>query len=94
MSDLARDLFDDGLPAKPLALLVDLDDTLCSGFACPIRAAVEVLLRLDRRKVEVHYVTARTDLSRAGTERFLEEYRLPGWRNLHFCPNWIGSRRH
>lgn len=94
VSDLARQLFGDDLPAKRLALVVDLDDTICSGFDCPIRAAVDVLRRLDRQKVEVHYVTARIEVSRKGTERFLEEHRLPGWRNLHLCPGYYGSRRH
>jgi hypothetical protein len=94
MSDLARQLFGDDVPAKPLALLVDLDDTICTGFECPIRAAVDVLVRLDRRKVEVHYVTARTEVSREGTDRFIMEHKLPGWRNVHYCPKWLGTKRH
>ena len=94
MSDLARKLFGDDVPPKSLALIVDLDDTICTGFDLPIRAAVEVLVRIDRQKVAVHYVTARGEVSRAGTVRFLEEHRLPGWRNLHFCPNHISTRKH
>jgi predicted secreted acid phosphatase len=94
MSDLARKLFGDDVPAKPLALIVDLDETVCTNFDCPIRAAVAVLVRVDRRKVAVHYVTARTDVSRAGTDRFVMEHRLPGWRNVHYCPKWQGSRSH
>lgn len=50
--------------------------------------------RLCRRTVEVHYVTARTELSRAGTDDFLAEHRLPGYRNVHYCPKWQGSKRH
>jgi multidrug efflux pump subunit AcrA (membrane-fusion protein) len=53
MSDLARQLFGDDTPAKRLALVVDLDDTVCTGFACPLRAALDVLLRLHRQRVEV-----------------------------------------
>ena len=94
MSDIARKLFGDDVPARSLALIVDLDDTICTDFDWPIRAAVEVLVRIDRQKVAVHYVTARTEVGRAATERFLEEHRLPGWRNLHFCPNYFGTRKH
>jgi ribonucleotide monophosphatase NagD (HAD superfamily) len=94
MSDLARKLFGDDVPPKSLALIVDLDDTLCTGFDLPIRAAVEVLARIDRQKVAVHYVTARIEQSRKATERFLEEHRLPGWRNLHLCPHYFGTRKH
>jgi ribonucleotide monophosphatase NagD (HAD superfamily) len=94
MSTLAQKLFGDDIPTKPLALIVDLDETVCTDFSMPIRSAVEVLTRLDRQKITVHYVTARTDVSRAGTDRFIVEHRLPGWRNVHFCPNWQGPRRH
>jgi ribonucleotide monophosphatase NagD (HAD superfamily) len=94
MSDLAKQLFSEDLPARPLGLIVDLDETICTDFSVPILAAIEVLRRLDRQKVTVHYVTARTETSREGTDRFIMDHRLPGWRNLHFCPNWQGSRRH
>jgi hypothetical protein len=78
---------------KPHAIICDIDDTICVGFDQPILAAVRVLAALDRA-IEVHYVTARPEASRAGTERFLMEHRLPGWRNLHFCPSWQSSRAH
>jgi predicted secreted acid phosphatase len=94
MSNLARQLFGEDLPAKRLALLVDLDETVCTDFLCPIAKAVEVLVRLDRQKVEVHYVTARTEVSREGTDRLIADNKLPGWRNVHFCPKWMASRRH
>ncbi|MCI0702837.1 MAG: hypothetical protein L0241_17285 [Planctomycetia bacterium] len=94
MSDLARQLFGDDVPAKRLALIVDLDDTVCTGFACPLRAAIEVLVRIDRQKVEVHFVTARTEVSQKGTDEFIMEYRLPGYRNVHYCPKWQGTKRH
>ena len=94
MSDLARQLFGDDMPAKRLALIVDLDDTVCTGFACPLRAALDVLLRVHRQKVEVHYVTARTELSRKGTDDFLAEHKLPGYRNVHYCPKWQSTKRH
>lgn len=91
MSEL---LFNEVRSARPLGLIVDLDETVCTGFSVPIRSAIGVLTRLDRGKVTVHYVTARTEISRDGTDRFIMEHRLPGWRNVHFCPNWQGSRRH
>jgi hypothetical protein len=78
---------------KPLALICDIDDTICASFDCPVAAACTALAGLDRR-VEVHYVTARPEASRAGTERFLIDHHLPGWRNLHFCPSWQSSRLH
>ncbi|MBN9120044.1 MAG: hypothetical protein J0I06_12920 [Planctomycetes bacterium] len=93
MSDLARQLFGD-VPAKRLALIVDLDDTVCTSFACPLRAALDVLLRVHRQRVEVHYVTARTEVSREGTDRFIMEHKLPGYRNVHYCPKWQAPRRH
>jgi hypothetical protein len=85
----------DWLRARPRtrALICDIDDTLCVGFDCPLPAAVRALAALDR-SIEVHYVTARPEASRAATERFLVEQRLPGWRNLHFCPTWQSSRAH
>jgi predicted secreted acid phosphatase len=94
MSNLARQLFGDDAPAKRLALIVDLDETVCTGFACPLRAALDVLVRIHRQKVEVHYVTARTEVSREGTDAFIMEYRLPGYRNVHYCPKWQTTRRH
>jgi hypothetical protein len=94
MSDLTRQLFGADVPPKRLALIVDLDDTVCTGFACPLRAALDVLLRVHRQKVEVHYVTARTELSRNGTDEFIAEYKLPGYRNVHYCPKWQGTKRH
>jgi ribonucleotide monophosphatase NagD (HAD superfamily) len=94
MSDLIQQLFPDHVSLKPLGLIVDLDETVCTAFDVPIRAAVDVLIRLNRQKVKVHYVTARTDVSREGTDRFIMDHKLPGWQNIHFCPNWQGSRRH
>ncbi len=78
---------------KRRAIICDIDDTLCVQFDRPILVAVRLLAGLDRT-VEVHYVTARPEASRPGTETFLAEHRLPGWRNLHFCPDWQSSRRH
>jgi hypothetical protein len=91
---LAHQLFGDDVPARRLALIVDLDDTVCTGFACPLRVALDVLLRVHRQRVEVHYVTARTEVSREGTDAFIAEYKLPGYRNVHYCPKWQGTRRH
>jgi phosphoglycolate phosphatase-like HAD superfamily hydrolase len=94
MTDLARQLFGDDVPAKRRAVIVDLDETVCEQFDVPIRAGVELLRRLDRAAVEVHYVTARTEVSRTGTERFFAEYLLPFGRNVHYSPTVIGSRDH
>ena len=94
MSDLARQIFGDDVPAKRLAIIVDLDDTVCTGFACPLRAALDVLLRVHRQRVEVHYVTARPEVSREGTDAFFAEHKLPGYRNVHYCPKWLGTKRH
>jgi phosphoglycolate phosphatase-like HAD superfamily hydrolase len=94
MSDLARQLFGDDVPAKACAIIVDLDETICTQFDQPIVIGVQLLQRLDRQKLAVHYVTARTDVSRRGTEQFLEEHRLPGWRNVHYSPTIIGSCEH
>jgi hypothetical protein len=78
---------------KPKALICDIDDTICTAFDCPVAAAVKVLVALDRA-IEVHYVTARPEASRASTEQFLADHRLPGWRNLHFCPSWKSTLAH
>src|SRR5262245_56270218 len=75
------------------AIICDIDDTICTGFDLPILVACDVLRAL-HHSVEVHYVTARPEECRAGTERFLQEQRLPGWRNLHLCPFWRSSREH
>jgi predicted secreted acid phosphatase len=94
MSELARRIFGDDAPAKQPAIIVDLDDTVCTGFACPLRSALDVLLRVHRQRVEVHYVTARTELSRKGTDEFIAEHKLPGYRNVHYCPKWLSTKRH
>jgi len=78
---------------RPRAIICDIDDTICSGFDVPFPNAIDVLRAIDR-SIEVHYVTARPEASRAGTERFLQEQGLPGWRNLHFCPSWQSSCVH
>jgi hypothetical protein len=79
--------------SKPLAIICDIDETLCTEFDRPIVAACQVMVRL-HRAIEVHYVTARPDGARKGTEEFLCDHRLSGWRNLHFCPNWQSTREH
>src|SRR5262249_45464395 len=90
----AKDLFPDWTPPpRPRAVICDIDDTLCTEFDCPVRLAVGTIVRLDR-KIAVHYVTARPEAARDGTERFLVAHNLPGWRNLHFCPSWLSTREH
>jgi hypothetical protein len=80
-------------PPKTRAIIADIDDTICTCFDWPIAAALQVLRAIDPAIV-VHYVTARPEASRKGTERFLVDHRLPGWRNLHFCPEWQSPRLH
>jgi len=79
--------------SRPFAIICDIDETLRVEFDRPILAACQVMARV-HRAVEVHYVTARPEGSRKGTEEFLCDQRLPGWRNLHFCPNWQSTREH
>lgn len=87
--------FLDGAKARPKtpAVVCDLDDTLCAQFDQPILAAVKAVVS-GERAIQVHYVTARPEASRAGTERFLADHNLPGWKNLHFCPNHKSTRTH
>ena len=92
---MEQDKLPDWLRSRPKrrAVVCDIDDTICTAFDCPLAAAVKTLTALDRA-IEVHYVTARPEASRLGTEQFLANHRLPGWRNLHFCPSWQSSRQH
>jgi acid phosphatase class B len=92
---MADDLLLDWVRDRPKtrAIICDIDDTICTMFDVPFQIACEVLRQLDRA-IEVHYVTARPEASRDGTVNFLMEHRLPGWRNLYFCPNWQSSRLH
>jgi hypothetical protein len=82
-----------GATAKRLAIIVDLDETLCC-LDVPVEAGVAVLLRIDRTRLEVHYVTSRTVISRDITERFLRTHQLPGTQNVHYCPSEITSLEH
>ncbi len=92
---MPQDTLPDWLRARPRtkAIICDIDDTICVQFDQPIVAAIQFLAALDR-SIEVHYVTARPEASRKGTEEFLGDKRLPGWRNLHFCPTWQATREH
>jgi predicted secreted acid phosphatase len=92
---MSQDFLQDWLAVRPRAqaIICDIDDTICVQFDQPIVAAIQFLAALDRA-IEVHYVTARPEASRKGTEEFLCDNRLPGWRNLHFCPTWQASREH
>lgn len=75
------------------AVVVDIDETICTQFDCPVSVACDTLRAIDR-SVAVHYVTARPEASRRGTDQFLSDHRLPGWKNVHYCPNWKSSLRH
>jgi phosphoglycolate phosphatase-like HAD superfamily hydrolase len=92
---MSNDILQDWLQARPRtkAIICDIDDTICVQFDQPVVEAIKLLAALDR-SVEVHYVTARPEASRQGTEEFLSAHRLPGWRNLYFCPSWQSSREH
>jgi len=71
---------------KQLAIIVDIDETLCTCFEVPVEAGIDTLSQIDEEKIQVHYVTSRTTVCVVTTERFLEEHRLPGAKNVHFCP--------
>jgi phosphoglycolate phosphatase-like HAD superfamily hydrolase len=92
---MTNESLQDWLRARPRtrAIICDIDDTICVQFDQPIADAIAFLAALDR-SIEVHYVTARPEASRQGTEDFLSTHRLPGWRNLYFCPSWQSSREH
>ncbi len=79
---------------KQRAIIVDLDETLCTQFDVPIDAGVKVLQRIDESKLHVHYVTARTIVCREGTEKFIRVNRLPGARNVHYGPDSLSSFEH
>ncbi len=79
--------------SKPLAIICDIDETLCTEYDHPIEAAYRVMTRL-HRAIKVHYVTARPEASRTRTEEFLCDLCLPGWQNLHFRPVWQSIREH
>jgi predicted secreted acid phosphatase len=81
-------------PEKPLAIIVDLDETLCTQFDVPVDTGVELLRRVDQHTLQVHNVTARTEVCREATERFIGEHRLPGSRNVHYCPIDVRSLEH
>jgi phosphoglycolate phosphatase-like HAD superfamily hydrolase len=77
---------------KPIAIICDLDGTLCTDYDCPIEAGCEILRSLD--DIQVHYVTARPEASRRSTIDFLDRYRLPFRANLYFCPDSVSTLRH
>jgi ribonucleotide monophosphatase NagD (HAD superfamily) len=53
--------------SRPFAIIVDIDATICTQFDVPIKAALEVLQRIDERKLPVHYVTARPEVCGTAT---------------------------
>src|ERR1017187_9867315 len=59
---------------KQLAIIVDLDETLCAQFDVPVQAGVGVLRRVDQIKLQVHYVTARTTACREAVARRCRGY--------------------
>jgi hypothetical protein len=69
---MPQDTLPDWLRDRPRtrAIICDIDDTICVQFDQPIVAAIQFLAALDRT-IEVHYVTARPEASRKGTEEFL-----------------------
>ena len=81
-------------PSDQLAVIVDLDETLCCQIDVPIEPGVAVLRRINETRLQVHYVTARTSFSRNITEKFLQRHRLPGGQNVHYCPTEITSLEH
>ena len=79
---------------KPFAIIVDIDETICTQFDLPIEAAIQLLQRLDTHKLHVHYVTARTAVCQSATETFITTNRLPCAGNVRFCPGFLGSSEH
>lgn len=77
-----------------LALIVDLDETLCVTFHHPVVKGVEVLRRIDRTRVQVHYVTARTTASKRGTDVFMILHDLPHPANVLYTPFHTSTRDH
>ena len=80
--------------SKPFAIIVDIDETICTQFDVPIKAALEVLQRIDERKVHVHYVTARPQVCGTATASFITVNRLPGVLNVRLCPSLLDSLEH
>lgn len=78
---------------RPRAIICDIDETICTDFDCPIAEAVDCLTKIST-DIEVHYVTARPESTREATENFLLEHRLPGWKNVHYCPHWKTTLQH
>jgi len=79
---------------RQLAIIVDLDVTLCTCFDVPVGAGVAALRQIDEEKLQVHYVTSRTPMCRPAAKRFMEEQRLPGAQDVHYCPTEISSYEH
>lgn len=77
-----------------LAIIVDLDETLCVTFHHPVVKGVEVLRRIDRSLVQVFYVTARTTASKRGTDVFLLLHDLPHPANVLYTPFHTSNRDH
>jgi phosphoglycolate phosphatase-like HAD superfamily hydrolase len=82
------------LTMLPLAVIVDLDETLCVTFHHPVVKGVEVLRRIDPSRVYVFYVTARTPASKRGTDVFLLLHDLPHPANVLYTPFHTGTREH
>jgi phosphoglycolate phosphatase-like HAD superfamily hydrolase len=78
----------------PLALIVDLDETLCVTFHHPVVKGIEVLRRIDPSRVHVFYVTARTPKSQRGTDVFMLLHDLPHPANVIYSPEITSSREH
>jgi phosphoglycolate phosphatase-like HAD superfamily hydrolase len=77
-----------------LAIIADLDETLCVTFHHPVVKGVEVLRRIDATRVHVFYVTARTTASKRGTDVFLLLHDLPHPANVLYSPAITSSREH
>ena len=81
------------MPAS-LVLICDIDETICTEFDRPVMIGVDLLRRLAKSQVEIHYVTSRPEETRAATEDFLAIHKLPYSRNLYLCPRHKGALRH
>ena len=79
---------------KRLAIVVDIDETICTQFDVPVNVGIELLKQIDDERLTVFYVTARTEICRVGTETFFATYDLPGQSNILFCPDSLDSFEH
>jgi len=78
---------------RPQALILDIDETICTHFDQPISLACKILKALTHT-VKIYYVTARPETCKKATEHFLALHQLPGQGKVYYCPKWKSSTQH